>query len=191
MKKIILLTLITILLLNIGEVQSAFCCKEEETSQKKCYSEGQCCDGIWYPACFWFDIWVEPRSMMFTVGKRTTVNLYIRNLCPYPDNYNLSYNITAPNSELIKVDLTGFEYVKDVGSEEIRVVYPRIIILEASASGDIIFNVTSEGNSTIQKNATLTVLPSDSPQSLPEFGFSGMVVMIILAVVVSSIFKKI
>ena len=190
MKKIILLILISIFLLNIGLVEAAFCCIDPETGQEKCFSEGQCCFDVWYPGCFWFDMWVEPSSTMFTVGKKTNVNLYIHDVCPYPDNYDLSYNIISPNPNLIKVDITGFEYIKDVNPNEIRVVYPGITILEASATGKILFNATSEGNSTIQNNATLTIYQSEFPMSLPEFEFSGIVLIVALTMVIFYLFKK-
>jgi len=190
MKKIILIVLLTTLLLIIGEVYSVFCCEDPETGQKKCYSTGQCCDDLWFPVCFWFDVWVEPKSRMFTVGESTTVNLYIHNVCPYPDNYDVTYEITAGNPNLIKVDLTGFEYVEDVGPKEIRVIYPRITILEKSATGSILFNATSEGNNTVYNNATLTVLQGDLPVSLPEFDYMGLFVIIFLIGILYFIYKK-
>jgi len=91
---------------------------------------------------------------------------------------------------LIKVDITGFEYIKDVNPNEIRVVYPGITILEASATGKILFNATSEGNSTIQNNATLTIYQSEFPMSLPEFEFSGIVLIVALTMVIFYLFKK-
>jgi len=118
---------------------------------------------------------------MFTVGRKTNVNLYIHNLGLYPDNYNLTYNITSGNSALIKVDIAGFDYVKDVGPKEIRVVYPAITILESGATGNIFFNATSEGDNRKQNNATLTILPSDFPLSLPEFDFFSLFVIVVLS----------
>jgi hypothetical protein len=123
-------------------------------------------------------MWVEPRSAMFTVGKKTFVNLYIHNLCPYPDNFNLTYINGNPN--LIKVDITGFEHINDFNPKEIRVVYPSITLLEAHAIGTITFNATSEGNNTIQRNANLTVLSSDFPMSLPEFNSLSILGIIFL-----------
>ena len=190
MKKIILIVLLTTLLLIIGEVYSVFCCEDPETGQKKCYSTGQCCDDLWVPVCFWFDVWVEPTSRMFTVGESTTVNLYIHNVCPYPDNYDVTYDIIVGNPNLIKVDLTGFECVEDVGPKEIRVIYPRITILEKSATGSILFNATSEGNNTVYNNATLTVLQGDLPVSLPEFDYMGLFVIIFLIGILYFIYKK-
>jgi len=180
MKKIILFVLMLTILLNIEKVNASFCCEDPQTGQEKCFSGGQCCNESWYFSCFHFDMWVEPTRGIFTVGKQTNVNLYIHNLCPYPDNYNLTFNITSGNPALIKVDIMGFDYIQDVGPGEIRMVYPSITMLESSATGQVFFNATSEGNSTVQKNATLTVLPSESPVSLPEFDIIGLVFIVLL-----------
>ena len=162
------------------------CCQEHPGGAEKCFTQGLCCgygdEQFWDPvSCFKFDMWVEPRSTMFTVGRKTNVNLYIHNLGIYPDNYNLTYNITSGNSALIKVDIAGFDYVKDVGPKEIRVVYPAITILESGATGNIFFNATSEGDNRKQNNATLTILPSDFPLSLPEFDFFSLFVIVVLS----------
>lgn len=169
-------------LLNTGVVKAAFCCKDPDTGQDKCFSDGQCCDGTYDPfTCFKFEMWVEPKNAILTVGKRTNVNLYIHSLCPYPDNYNLTYNITSPNPALIQVDLNGFDYIKDVGRREIRVVYPSITILASGVTGTkIFFNATSEGNNTVQRNATLTLISSDLPLSLPEFDSLALLVIVFL-----------
>ncbi len=170
------------------------CCQEYAGGEEKCFTSGVCClEGVeqyWdEESCFDFKFWVEPTSNMFTVGRETRINLYIENIGAFTDNYIITYNIT-PNPSLIQVDMSGVSTVNNVARGEIRVVYPMITVLATTATGNIFFNATSQGDQNIYRNATLTILPSDLPVSLPEFGFFGMVVMIILAVVVSLLFKK-
>lgn len=203
MKIIIFLNILLItFILTIGSVLSACtpanpcCCQEYRGGEYKCFASGVCClEGVeqyWDPvSCFDFKFWVEPERSMFTVGSETRINLYIKNTGAFADNYNITHNITEGNPSLIIVDMFGVSPVNGVARGEIRVVYPRIILSEAHAWGKVFFNATSQGDQNIYRNATLTILPSsDLPVSLPEFGFQGMVLMMILSVVVYLIIKK-
>jgi len=164
------------------------CCQEYPGGEKKCFTEGICCyEGIetkefWNPeSCQHFKVWVEPERGMFTVGSKNRINLYIKNL-GYADNYYVTYNVSAENPFLIQVDMTGASPVYGVAFEETRIVYPRITVLESHTSGEVFFNVTSEGSGmNISRNATLTIIESDLPLSLPEFDFFGLIGIIFLA----------
>ncbi len=160
-----------------------FCCGSP--GEKKCYNSGVCClmttpSEYWHPSgCYGFDTWVKPERMMFTLGTKTPVALYIENKGSYTDSYTIDY--TTTNQELIKVDLTGVTPTGSVAHGEIKKLYPRIMTLYSELTGDVIFNVTSQGDPSLNKTATLNVIQSDFPLSLPEFGIFELILMIILA----------
>ena len=162
------------------------CCQEYPGGEKKCFTEGMCCyigdpREFWDWACFNFRVWIEPTRGMFTVGSKNRINLYIKNL-GYADNYYVTYNVSAENPFLIQVDMTGASPVYGVAFQETRIVYPGITVLESHTSGEVFFNVTSEGSGmNISRNATLTIIESDLPLSLPEFDFFGLIGIIFLA----------
>jgi len=171
------------------------CCQEYPGGEKKCFTEGICCyigdpREFWNPvSCFDFMVWVEPTRSMFTVGKKTAVNLYIHNL-GYTDNYHITRNVTSDNPHLIQVDLTGVTPVYGIAFDETRIVYPRITVLESHTTGQVLFNVTSESNPGVFRNATLTVIESELTMSLPEFEIFGLFVIILLAGAIFYLYKK-
>jgi len=195
MKKIIFaIILFSTFIITIDSVLSACspltpcCCQEYPGGEEKCFTSGICCleglDQFWDPiSCFKFDFWVEPEHGIFKVGSETRINLYIKNTGAFADNYGINYNVTD-NPNLIKVNMAGASPVNDVVKGEIRVVYPRIIVLATTASGKVFFNATSLTDQNVTRNATLTVLPSDLPVSLPEFGFIQIFMIIILVAIV-------
>jgi len=145
---------------------------------------------FWDPeSCFKFNFWVEPKVSMFTVGIETPINLYIQNIGAYADDYVITAN--SSNPFLFRVDMSGASSVSNVDIGVIRRVYPTITVMATGVSGWVFFNATSQGNKNITRNATLTILESNLPMSLPEFNFLGIVVIIILAGIVYSFFKKI
>ncbi len=169
------------------------CCQEYPGGEFKCFTSGVCClegeEEYWdEESCFDFNFWVEPTASMFTVGRKTRINLYIHNTGAFTDNYIITSNTTNP--VLIQVDMFGVSPVNDVARGQIVQVFPRIIVLATTASGDVFFNATSQGDENIYRNATLTVLSSDLPVSLPEFGVLVMIMMINLAVVIFLLLKK-
>lgn len=172
------------------------CCQEFPYGEKKCFTEGTCCyiEGygeFWnQESCFNFKVWVEPVRGMFTVGSKTRINLYIKNL-GYTDNYYITYNITATNPYLIQVDMSGVTPVYGIAFDETRIVYPGVTVLESHTTGEVFFNVTSEGSGmNIYRNATLTIIESDLPLSLPEFDFFGLIGIIFLASAVFYLFTR-
>jgi hypothetical protein len=148
----------------------------------------------WDPnGCFDFEVWVEPNKMAFTIGRKTNVNLYIKNLEAYSDSYNVSYWIDSPNPSLISVDLIGVTPTEIVFPFSTEKFYPRITILSAQASGTVWFNVTSSGNPGIQRNASLDISSSGMPISLPEFNsnfFLLLLLMILSGLIYIYIFKN-
>lgn len=165
------------------------CCQEYPGGDDKCFTDGFCClfgeEQYWNPnSCYDFKFWVEPKQVMFTVGRKTTVNLYIQNTGGYADNYNITYekyDVNPPNPSLIQVDMSDISPVNDVARGEIRRVYPMITVLEISTTGKVFFNATSQTDKNIYRNTTLTVLPSEFAASLPEFDFFGLTGLVILA----------
>ena len=196
------------LLISFGLVSSDFCCQTSSGSGEfVCYSTGVCCkidtydeNGVlleyWHSiGCFDFLVWIEPSSMMFTVGKKTPINLYVNNLEQYTDRYNISYSVESSNPALISVDLTGVTPTENVDWGQIKNLHPRIMILSTAASGTVWFNVTSWGDISVQKNASLTIRPSDLPVSLPEYDFNGfwwiMIIILVGLIYYSSKLKNI
>lgn len=157
----------------------------------KCYTSGVCCridqpDEYWAESCYRFKVWVEPESASFVVGHKTPINLYIENTGDYTDNYRITYNISNPNLAL--VDITGISEVKNVGPDEIRKINPRITVLSSLLQGNVYFNVTSDSG--FINYARLDIRESELPLSLPEFGFFGLIIMIIMAGIVYFLIKK-
>jgi len=201
MKRTIIITFLIFTLLYLSNVKSQveqpapagyFCCNSTIPDQKKCYSTGECCligekDEYWDPiGCYDFKIWLEPERAAFVTGKKTPINLYIENTGVYTDNYQISYTVNP--SHLALVDITGISYVKNVGSGEIRLVKPRITVIAWRTPGYVDFTVTSDSGSS--KIKRLTILESELPVSLPEFGFYGMTGMIILAGIIYFLIKR-
>jgi hypothetical protein len=191
MKNVIFLpTVFFFFILSMSSVLSAFCCNETPGQSRKCWTYGVCCkkgtpDEYWHPAgCFGLKVWVEPESRAFTVGKKTSINLYLKNEGTYPDNYEVDYAITEGNPALIQVDLSGASSAENMDPEEVRVLYPRITVISAQASGEVLFNVTSEADPNLYRIATFRVLESGMPKSLEEFDTVTFFLMSVLFVVI-------
>jgi uncharacterized membrane protein len=125
---------------------------------------------------------------MFTVGRETSINLYIQNIGGNDDDYVITAN--SSNPLLFQVDMSSASFVDDIKAGEIRRVYPTITVMATGVAGQIFFNTTSQGNENITRNATLTIIESELPMSLPEFNFLGMIVLIILTGIIYYFFKK-
>jgi hypothetical protein len=134
---------------------------------------------------------VKPERMMFTLGSKIPVNLYIENKGSYTDVYDVDYEIDPFISSVVKVDMTGASSTGSVAHGEFKRLYPRIMILDTHATGYVDFNVISQGDPTLSKTTRLQIIESDFPLSLPEFGIFGLIGMIILAgIVYSSCIKR-
>ena len=168
------------------------CCRDSNSGEKRCWNSGFCCkkdtpEEYWdQVGCYDFRVWVEPKSMIFTVGKKTRVNLYIENTAElgYPDSYDIDYIINSDNPALIHVDMSNILYPIELDSGEIKTLYPMITVLSKGGTGNVIFNVTSEGNSEVYRNASLNILQGNLPISLPEFSILNLFVIIVLAGVI-------
>jgi hypothetical protein len=191
MKRLFLFFVILLFSFNsIDLVVSVFCCQTTPGSgEYRCYNSGICCrkgksDEYWdNVGCFDFNFWVEPSSMTFTIGKKTKVNLYIKNTGSYDDNYTIDYIIVGVNPALIQVDMSYVTPTGIVDSGTIKTLYPTITVLSSEVSGSIVFNATSQGKPTLYENTTLAVR-GGLPLSLPEFDFLNTLWLIILAGVV-------
>ena len=164
---------------------SVFCCRDRSDNQEKCLSIGECCDGYWYPRCNDFTAWLEPKTAAFVVGQKTPINLYIENTGVYTDSYDITY--TVSDATLVLVDITGISSVKNVVPEEVRLVNPMITVIRKD-HGTVDFIINSDSGLPPQ-SVTLTILESELPMSLPEFGLYGMSGMIILAGIIYFLIK--
>jgi hypothetical protein len=181
----LLITFFSFLFL-VAIVSSVFCCSETPGQPRKCWTYGACCkkgtpEEYWHPTgCFGLKSWVEPENMMFTVGKKTSVNLYLKNEGTYSDNYEVEYVITEGNPALIQVDMSGASSAENMDPGEVRVLHPRVTVILAQAQGEILFNVTSQADPNLYDNATLRVQGSDLPLSLQEFDTLVLFITIII-----------
>jgi hypothetical protein len=117
---------------------------------------------------------------MFTIGRNTPINLYIKNIGEYNDMYNVSYWLENINPALISIDLSAVTPTDETGSDQTNKLVPIITVLSTSVSGNVHFNITSWGNPKIQRNASLSVAQSNLPISLEEFSFPTFLIFIIL-----------
>ncbi len=167
-----------------AESVGTFCCADQY-GNKKCWTSGICClqgtaKEYWdLTGCRDFTVWVQPNKIMFPIGTKNSVVLYVENKGGYTDSYIVDYE-KNPNNPNIIVDLTGVTPTASVASGEIKRLYPRITVLTTGTNGDVTFMVNSTQEPTMQRNATLHIMESDYPLSLPEFGVLGLIEIIIL-----------
>jgi len=168
------------------------CCQTASGSgQYRCYNSGICCrigtaQEYWDPvSCYRFTAWLEPHRAAFVVGQKTPINLYIENTGVYTDSYDITY--TVSDATLVLVDITGISSVKNVVPEEVRLVNPMITVIRKD-HGTVDFIINSDSGLPPQ-SVTLTILESELPMSLPEFGLYGMSGMIILAGIIYFLIK--
>ena len=172
------------------------CCQTASGSgQFRCYNSGECClmntnQEYWADSCYSFNVWVEPKHATFITGQKTPINLYIENTGAYTDNYEITYTNSDPN--LVLVDFTGISREENVQPGEIRKVYPspRITVLTSMLPGDVEINFIVTSDSGFTNNAILTIIESELPLSLPEFGLYGMSGMIISAGIIYFLIKR-
>lgn len=169
-----------------AESVGTFCCQlSPSTPQKKCWTSGICClqgtTGEYWDltGCRDFTVWVQPNRIMFPIGTRNFVILYVENKGGYTDNYTVNYE-KKPNDPNIIVDLTGVTPTDNVASGEIIRLYPGITVLTTITDGYVTFMVNSNNEPTMQRNATLNIMESDFPLSLPEFDLLGLIEILIL-----------
>ena len=190
MKRIIFSMFLSLIFI-IGSV-NAFCAKDPATDQWKCYATGCKVGDYWHSDFYDFSVWVEG-SRIFRIGEPTRINLYIRNEGCNSDKYTITHSIL----DSVLVDFPS-PFVTDTisstggttpGTGETRSYYPEITVLSSSPA-QVTFTATSQGNSSLQKTATLEILESDYYLSLPEFNVLGFFGMIILAGVIFGLFKS-
>jgi hypothetical protein len=196
MRRLLPFLIFTIFFLNSMDTVFSACTRSTPCCcENRCWISGVCCkkglpEEYWHPTgCYDFEVWVEPKTMVFVVGKKTPINLYIKNTEEYTDRYNVSYNVSSSLRGLISVDLVGTTPTDNVGPSQVKKLNPRITVLYVEASGAVWFNVTSWGNPNIQRNVSLTIAPAGLPASLVEFDSLFFFVFVILAGVVYFFFK--
>jgi hypothetical protein len=174
MKKTIILFLV--ILLSSQYVYAAFCCRDIITDQEKCYIDGECCAGYWYPSCYDFDFDIfGPRS--FRVGQPTPITIYLQNIGALSDSFTIT--VVNDNPTWVEVDMTDANSVSNlVQGNSIR-LYPKIKVLSSTATATLNFIVTSltSGDS---KTKTFYITETDYFLSLPEFSVIGFIEMISL-----------
>jgi hypothetical protein len=137
--------------------------------------------------CRDFKVWVEPKRIMLTLGTKTSVILYVKNTGTYTDSYHVDYEINPLGSTTIYIDLTAIPDEFTVGPGATQTLYPMITVLTTTDQWDVTFNVTSLGDPNMYRTASLTIMQSDYPLSLPEFGIFGLMEILILVATIYSI----
>lgn len=186
MKKILFIPLFFMLIISSANAV-AFCCRDSSTRQYKCWETGFCCFKetrfeYWVSGgpedcvsqCN-FKTWVEGPNL-FTIGKKTKINLYIENMGPFPDDYTIDYEVESPvvDVELLKTD------VNNVTVDEIRTINPSILLLESHPEPNNV-NFTVRSKSCGDEEYTILYIESGLPISLPEFSFAGLLFIISLS----------
>lgn len=188
MKKTFILGLVLTFLL-ISTDASAFCCKDPDTRQWKCYTSGCCYNDLWYPELVGFKAWsASPGPQSYTVGRATSVAFYIQNMGCTPDKYNIAvvkdfgeYNHLAP----LDFPITETDVIYP---GEVKSFYPVLRILATDIAGTIEFQIESQADAS-KDCPTLFVCPliqitgEGMPVSLPEFGLAGLIEIIVFATI--------
>ncbi len=190
MKKILVLALLSILLVNLSFVvaqspscspSSPCCCKAPNTDQRRCYSDGVCCaigtsNEYWtLGSCYAFTLTVSGPST-FEVGKKTDIIVTIRNGGSYPDSYDLKYTLISDNPNLILVE-TNNAYSMSVGIGQVNAVFPKVTLLSSNANGILMVNATPASDATKWKTANITIIEGYLPFSLPEFSNISIIIL--------------
>uniref|UniRef100_A0A7C5YWE6 CARDB domain-containing protein n=1 Tax=candidate division CPR3 bacterium TaxID=2268181 RepID=A0A7C5YWE6_UNCC3 len=174
-KNFIVLSVIFIILIKPSF--AVFCCRDPETYQSRCYNTGQCCNNLWYQLCINFEVW--SRGGELGIGKPTPVNVYIRNIGAYPDEYNLNYKIIKGHNVI--VDTRGHDKIS-VDPNGVRVLRPTVIILAQTIEPiEIEFNVSSTQNKTLWRTTTVRISAEEYLYSMSEFPTFLLIMIILLA----------
>jgi hypothetical protein len=164
MKKISIITIISIFLITFNIVNAAFCCTDGETGQERCYldGDGECCGGYWYPCCHGFEVSISGPHVL-RIGQKTPITIYIENTGAFTDTYDIS--IEDVSDDRIIVDLTDADSLT-VGPGQTRTLFPRVTIL-APIIGSVTFRIGSiEAD---YRSFLYEIFESDDYLSLPEF----------------------
>ena len=129
-------------------------------------------------------VWVAGPNI-FTIGKPTQVNVYVRNLGSETDNYRVNYTVYYTYqgddlSHLIDVFIPS-DSISSVQSNRVGVTQATLKILGPIRTSDarVKFNVTSD--STGEWRAATIMIKAGYPISLPEFKLIGLIQLLILS----------
>jgi len=183
-KRFLALALLLVLAISIASSQNIFCCKDQKTYQDKCYSDGQCCNGLWYQRCVDFEIWASKND--FTVGVKQGLPVYVRNIGAYSDTYTLDVTVLSgrvlvdwKNGDTITVPVQSTYYFE-----------PKITFL-AAGDAAINFVVTSKTDPSVRKETTLTI-SANSFYSMSEFSTLSTLFIVLGSIAILSFsFKRI
>lgn len=145
---------------------------------------------------FWtvkFYVWTSP--LTYTVGKTANVPLYIKGLGILTDNYTLAVLPLSIDESQVAIDKYG--QIVELRSGETQRIFIPITPLFSDDNG-ITLNIVVNSTVGLQKGCVpspcsmeKTITISTGLASLPEFGLLGLLQMMLIAVVVLIVSKKI
>jgi len=193
MKALTLLLMVFLLsIILVIDVRSTFCCQTEPYSgQKRCYTEGVCCNEgqpseYHAGSCYDFQVSVSGPSYL-TVGVKTQINLYIHNIGSFDDSYTIK-NILYEgiSSDHISVSFPTDPINVRSGVREQVPIY--VTLLYSNAAGNVIFPITNSQGQT--KEAIYTVNGGENLFSLPEFVNLLILILILFSTALFIKFRK-
>ena len=128
-----------------------------------------------------FHMWVEGPPL-FTIAKTESVNVYVKNdLYDGYDNYTVTYSKSPPEaSHLIDVNMPT-NRINRIKRGDVGGVLARVTLLgpiSPTTLGAITFDVASDSPGSSSEQIQIISAP---PINLPEFGFIGLIQLLILA----------
>ena len=137
-----------------------------------------------------FEMWAV-ESRLLTIGKPELFNIYVKNSGNMEDSYNISFEKIAQDQSLNDVSHLVDVFIP---SDEIALIEPgkmgntfaTIIASGPINRGNVTFNITSESIPSISFKTSIGI-KTGYPMTLPEFGFLGIVKILVLASLLSLI----
>lgn len=152
-------------------------------------------DGTYPNSTFYpinFNLYLAP-NFTVTVGKPISMLVIVQNLGVFTDNY--TQDVTAYPSNLISLDPTTTNTTLGplVGNSYGNSPQPfasvaKFTLLSTTSPINLIVNITSMDNNTISQQQLLQIRAGVS--SLPDFGWTGIVQILVLASVVLFLMRK-
>lgn len=157
-------------------------CKAYDPTNPSSYSE---VTRIFYPISL--EVWM-PLSMSLVVGEGQDLLITVKNNGTLSDTYGINVNSNNPGILIIK---RGDQTTASLSTNDVQQIYVGINVLsseETTTAGVAISSDTSKSYTEIKFDQTLTV--RGGVISLPDFGFFGIIqiMLIAMAVLVSFLF---
>jgi len=124
-----------------------------------------------------------PSQMSVVVGERTTVAITVKNKGTLDDSYSVT--VTAENPEIIRIE-TGTQSTEVLQTNYAQQVYEYVTLLSSEETANVNIVVGSESYTgiTYDPEGATDIIVRGTYKSLPEFGFLGLLQIMIFASVI-------